>query len=352
MKRQHTKLQILLVGIALSLSSNTDAQNATSNDSRKDLTNDAGWSWSIDDNNNQPDADGFRWWNNGGTNLSQLMMQLKKDSRGKYLEIPTTTENAIFSLIANDQRASTGGPTAYPYIFLQSGNARSSVFFGYDNYLTFSVNPKAPTNASTASDAHCFRFVNSKGAAVTDVYRYPSDEQELMRINIDGNIGIGTKSPLSRLHVAGDLRVQSVVWGNTWDNFIIRVDDFGSYLTSYDDNNGMYLSSNLGNKITVGDDNDEVSVNAKKLILDYGETSADLAQVSINTDKQVNSAALTVAGATYIGAKAELAAAGSLAKFKPEYLTKYSLWVEKGIVSEDFAFASVAAWKDEVFNPD
>jgi hypothetical protein len=66
----------------------------------------------------------------------------------------------------------------------------------------------------------------------------------------------------------------------------------------------------------------------------------------------VKDAALTVAGATYIGPKADLAAKGKLLKFNAEYLSLYSLWVEKGVVSEDFAFAGVDRWRDCVFNSD
>ncbi|WP_223606345.1 hypothetical protein [Chryseobacterium sp. OSA05B] len=280
-------------------------------------------------------------------------MELRRNSNNKFLEIPTTNENAVFSLMANDKRSSVSNESVFPYIFLQAGDARSSIFYGKDNFLNFSINPKAPSNSSTFSYSNGFRFINSNGADITNQGNSPAYGNELMRITKEGNVGIATQSPLSKLHVAGDFRIQSYVSGydNIWDNFIIHTDDRSTNLTSNGDENGMFLSSATGNKITIGDNNDNVSINSKKLIFDYGEEN-DLAQVSINTDKQVTHAALTVAGATYIGPKADLAAVGSLLKFKPEYLDKYSLWVENGIVSEDFAFANVAAWKDDVFNAD
>ncbi|WP_223606346.1 hypothetical protein [Chryseobacterium sp. OSA05B] len=66
MKQQKTKLQLLVVTISMSLFSNVTAQSAVSDDSKDDYTTSAGWSWTIDDNNNKPDGSGFRWWNNGG----------------------------------------------------------------------------------------------------------------------------------------------------------------------------------------------------------------------------------------------------------------------------------------------
>ncbi|MCT2563677.1 hypothetical protein [Chryseobacterium herbae] len=293
MKKQHTKLQILLVGISLSLFSYTNAQNAASNDSRDDLINEPGWSWTIDDNNNQT-GDGFRWWNNGGNNSTDLMMQL--------------TEAKNLSLFGN----------------LNFNNSKNKIGIHhntdvFNSYSWIELMGNEPNRVGTlAMGGKAVEiFVNSS----TTGYGQPA-----LSINSDGQITLG--------HLGGTIKEADIV----------NLDELLGYNDLRFDANG-----DRKHELTITGDTFETEI--KKVIFDYG-VGNDLAQVSINTDKQVTNAALTIAGATYIGAKAELAAAGSLAKFKPEYLTKYSLWVEKGIVSEDFAFASVATWKDEVFHPD
>ena len=74
-----------------------------------------------------------------------------------------------------------------------------------------------------------------------------------------------------------------------------------------------------------------------------------LNQVSINADKKVDHAALTVAGAVYIGPQAEKAADDDLDKFDQQYINDYNLWVEDGIVTEDFVIINVDDWSDHVF---
>ncbi len=51
------------------------SQKAYSDDSKDDYTNNAGWSWTLDDDHNQT-GEGFRWWKDGGNNIDQLLMQL------------------------------------------------------------------------------------------------------------------------------------------------------------------------------------------------------------------------------------------------------------------------------------
>ena len=56
------------------------AQDAQSNDAYDRYTNDQSWSWSLDDNNNQPPGY-FRWWNDGGNNANDLLMELNASNR-------------------------------------------------------------------------------------------------------------------------------------------------------------------------------------------------------------------------------------------------------------------------------
>ncbi len=207
-------------------------------------------------------------------------------------------------------------------------------------------------NMRKNSDHRAWSRINSYGPlalGANNVLALASTGSAHLFINTNGKVGIGTNVPLSKLHVVGDLRVQSRSLANTWDNFIIHTDSFRTTLSSNGDEEGMFLSSAGGNKITIGDGNDELVLNGNKISLNYGSTS-DLTRVSINTDRNVAHAALTIAGAIYVGPKAELAAAQNLSKFKPEYLDKYNLWVEDGIVTEDIAIVAVDEWRDVVFS--
>ncbi len=69
-------------------------------------------------------------------------------------------------------------------------------------------------------------------------------------------------------------------------------------------------------------------------------------RLSIGVGAPVQDSALTVAGAVHIGPR----------NLKPatfdydDHLADYLLWVERGIVSEDFAIANVRQWSDHVFD--
>ena len=72
-----------------------------------------------------------------------------------------------------------------------------------------------------------------------------------------------------------------------------------------------------------------------------------LTRIAINTNTAVAGSALTVGGPTYIGSWGD-----AENQINASYLSKYFLWVKKGVVSEDFAVASAPQWKDEVFKDD
>ncbi len=201
------------------------SQSASSDNSKDDYTDDAGWSWTLDDDHNQT-GEGFRWWKDGGDNKDQLLMQL--------------TEARVLKLY--------------------------------------------------------------------------------------GNIVLG----------------QNV--GPIYESDIYNIDELKGY-------NDLRFDADGDGKHEAILDTDIFETKTKNVVFNYG-SSTDLTKVSINTNKKVDHAALTIAGATYIGPKAELAASGSLEKFKSDYLKNYNLWVEDGIVTEDLAFASVKDWKDDVFEAD
>ncbi|HRB71416.1 hypothetical protein [Flavobacterium sp. WV_118_3] len=355
MKKQKFKLQFLIMALMLPLFTNINAQyNASSDDSYDSYVSRKGWSWTIDDAQNLPEGEGFRWWNHGGNCFADLFMQLRV-VRGNCisLEIPTETGHALFSLSANDHRSSTTDESILPFLFLTKRDERSCIFYGKNHFLNLTINPRSPLNPSTISNADGFRFIDSKGADITN--EPESYGRELMRIQKNGKVGIGTPEPATALHLRGDFRVQNYIndrnYSNTEDNFNVHVARDATFLTSSGDERGMFVESKTGNKITIGDGNDDVMIKSSNIICDNGTLTDDI-YMSVNTMSHVKDAALTVAGTTYIGPKADLAAAGKLSKFNESYLSKYCLWVEKGIVSEDFAFAGVAVWRDDVFNSD
>lgn len=306
MKRQRIKLQFLLMTIILSCLSNVTAQsiNAGSNNAFDSYVNNPVWSWTVDDDENSLDTGaGFKWWNNGGNRYSDMMMQMTIQPWGKSFEIPSHSSNCIFSLMANVPKTGAREKMVYPYIFLQTGDARSSIFYGKDHFLNFSINPKAPTNHSTFSYADGFRFLNSDGADITNSpssYGY-----ELMRITKEGVIGMGTTEPTCRLHVRGILKVESTATHEKVDTFTINAGNTRISLTSAGDDEGMFLESKTGNKITIGDGDDTVFIQSRDIFLNYGHHT-DTIQMSINSNRHVDNAVLTVAGATYIGPKAGL----------------------------------------------
>lgn len=84
---------------------------------------------------------------------------------------------------------------------------------------------------------------------------------------------------------------------------------------------------------------------------DHANYVGDWGTVVINTYNLVPNTALTVNGATYI-ANPNDTSARTNAAFDPNGANKYLLKVESGVLSEDFALASVANWPDYVFSDD
>ncbi|WP_369614894.1 hypothetical protein [Flavobacterium sp. CFS9] len=133
-----------------------------------------------------------------------------------------------------------------------------------------------------------------------------------------------------------------------WDNLTMYVDGVASHIKSSGDEDGLFISSNTGNKISLGDGNDEVAINSKKLILDYGGTN-DLAQVAINAGNPVNGAALTVGGMTYIGNSKSIESNPGISNDLKE---DCSLFVEKQILASDLNIIPKQYWMDSVFESD
>jgi hypothetical protein len=104
---------------------------------------------------------------------------------------------------------------------------------------------------------------------------------DLLTIKNSGNVGIGTVAPEQKLHVVGG-RFQ-VNTAAAWDNFQIYTDGTHSYIEANGDEDGLWIRSNVGQKVIIPTANvgigttnptEKLSVNgkirAKEVIVDTG----------------------------------------------------------------------------------
>ncbi len=163
-------------------------------------------------------------------------------------------------------------------------------------------------------------------------------------LNVLGDVGIGTSNPVHKLDVNDDGGVIAGFGQRKSGGRLIYVvaNDTDSWIGTRN-NHAFSLRANNSEKVKIHT-NGDVTINSG------GDST--LNQVSMNTDAKVNHAALTIAGATYIGPQAEKASTGDLTKFDQEYIDDYNLWVEDGIVTEDLILVHVDTWSDHVFKKD
>lgn len=112
-----------------------------------------------------------------------------------------------------------------------------------------------------------------------------------------------------------------------YNNIQLYNTDKEAYLEANGDDAGLHLKSNTAYKIYI---HDQVGIG------------------TIGYDKKiVSGASLTVSGGVFIGPKNFTGSYNITSK-----LDKYLLWVQKGIVSENYSLVKVADWSDHVFNTD
>lgn len=110
------------------------------------------------------------------------------------------------------------------------------------------------------------------------------------------------------------------------DNIELSNTGTDAFLTANGDDNGFHIKSNTAFKIHL---HDQVGIGT----------------IGLQT-KIVPGAQLTVSGAVFIGSQNFSGSYNITSK-----TDKFLLWVQKGIVSENFALAKVADWSDHVFQP-
>lgn len=323
---------IMVLSITILVSSRLVAQNS-------DLWTNGNMKFTIDDNNNES-SNYFYWGTNGGDTTDDGLMWLSDDGSLVLQHGSTTgtTSKAGFELRVVDRESS-----AYNIGFRFSKyNDLGTWWNTHLDFVGGNINPDFVISGGGNSQSNLNNLT------------------ERLRITTDGRIGIGTYNPSKTLDVKST-GYTTIAFQNAaaWDHmqfthngvkgiiqaggaesgidFQMEATGIGGYKNSYNSKFQIWP--------------DKVETKTQEVTMNYG-TSSDLTKVSINTDKKVDHAALTIAGATYIGPKAELAAASSLEKFNLQYLDDYNLWVEDGIVTEDLVFVRVSQWKDEVFSDD
>lgn len=162
-----------------------------------------------------------------------------------------------------------------------------------------------------------------------------------------GNVGIGTGAPTESLEVAGAVRSTGLKLN---DASVIRFDDNGE-ISSADDNHrilfrrpeNIFEIREFGDIIFSSGSGDGTSTNTMTI----GSTGS--VGIGVTVDKFEPNCRLSINGATYIG---DFGAGYNAGFIRDSLLDDYYLWVEKGIVSEDYVVAQVTEWDDYVFNKD
>lgn len=191
-------------------------------------------------------------------------------------------------------------------------------------------------------------------------------------ISFQGNVGIGKISSSVKLDVNGTINASNYTINGQPLN-LGSSSDWTKTNTklNYSQGNVGIGSTNPSSLLEIGVGN--TTATTKLLTVNGGATFNNnsknptnkslTTQVSINTNKKIQNAALTVAGTTFIGSWGELETLDGIkgndlntdevnAVLKADHYDNFNLWVTKGIVSEDFAITAQANWADHVFKED
>ncbi|MDX6188727.1 hypothetical protein SGQ83_05150 [Flavobacterium sp. Fl-318] len=186
-----------------------------------------------------------------------------------------------------------------------------------------------------------------------------------------------TKIPASgnELHLFGKTVIQNPTWNASYDNLTSWADSETSYIQSNGDEQGLKISSNTGNKVYIGDSNDQVffpgtnigiginspqfkvhanggfvsDVNGVQVMMGPGKNSTGWigtlsnSGLFIGTNNTGSNMYLDTSDNVYIGGVQPN-------DIKTSMRSSYDLFVHNGILSEDYGIGPKTTWADYVFN--
>lgn len=163
---------------------------------------------------------------------------------------------------------------------------------------------------------------------------------EWARFKKNGNFGINQTNPTEKLHVNGNIKATG--------NLIVGEDNNRYQVIS--NNDATFISTNKAYHYYLGQNFNELKMSLSSDGLSVGNfiASGNTKSNTLTVGTPTNLAANTVA--TFGGLVQITPAGATPATFNTTYGDDYLLWVEKGIVTNDVAYAEVAEWADFVFD--
>lgn len=168
-----------------------------------------------------------------------------------------------------------------------------------------------------------------------------------LRWDADGDVGIGTTSPAYKLDVNGNMKVNNEIVLRSGDDLKGLLWNSSATESRIDDYEGK-LSLLTDDSFVIGEIDGTTGAPTGQYVLSADVTTGSVG-IGVTSDKFEPNCTLSINGPTYIG---DFGAGYNTDFVRDSLIDSYYLWVEKGIVSEDFAIAEVTEWDDYVFNED
>lgn len=290
----------------------------------------------------------------------------------------------LLLLIFNTTQAQTS-------IFTRGGTSLKGLIWRWDlnvnnNYVSRMDDYNGDLNILTDDNFYLGQISTSTGA--------PTGQYTFYANVVSGNVGIGTTSPGAKLQLNGNMRavnevrfsngnnMKGLVWGGTdWSGYYSRIDDYEGQLRILTDDSfylgqlnasgtptGNYtLYANVGSgQVGIGTTSPTQKLQVEGNSYFNGtmgigtapvsdislkvQGSFDVSSSSTNTIFHVS----TGKGLVFVGDSAydQYISTGGSSGTSVIQDGAFSLWVSKGIVSEDLALVDVTDWSDFVFDKD